>query len=55
MKVLVRTWENVLVYRDGRLEKVLPAGRHRVWMRRREMVRQLAFRGREIEKCQLKI
>ena len=39
MKVLVRGWESVLVYRDGRLETVLPAGRHRIWMRRRELVR----------------
>jgi regulator of protease activity HflC (stomatin/prohibitin superfamily) len=39
MKVLVRAWESVLVYRDGRLETVLPAGRHRVRMRRRELVR----------------
>ena len=39
MKVVVREWESVLVYRDGRLEKTLPQGRHRVWARRRELVR----------------
>ena len=39
MKVVVREWESVLVYRDGRLETALPAGRHRLWRRRRELVR----------------
>jgi len=39
MKVVVREWESVLVYRDGRLEKTLPAGRHRLRRRRRELVR----------------
>jgi regulator of protease activity HflC (stomatin/prohibitin superfamily) len=39
MKVTVREWESVLVYRDGRLEKSLPQGRHRLWSRRRELVR----------------
>jgi len=39
MVVVVRAWESVLVYRDGRLETTLPAGRHRVWLRRRELVR----------------
>lgn len=38
MKVVVRTWESVLVYRDGRLERALPAGRHRLRRRRRELV-----------------
>jgi regulator of protease activity HflC (stomatin/prohibitin superfamily) len=39
MKVVVRTWESVLVYRDGRLEKALPPGRHRLLRRRREVLR----------------
>jgi regulator of protease activity HflC (stomatin/prohibitin superfamily) len=39
MKVVVREWESVLVYRDGRLEKALPQGRHRVRPRRRELAR----------------
>jgi regulator of protease activity HflC (stomatin/prohibitin superfamily) len=39
MRVVVREWESVLVYRDGRLEKALPQGRHRIWLRRRELVR----------------
>jgi regulator of protease activity HflC (stomatin/prohibitin superfamily) len=39
MKVVVREWERVLVYRDGRLEKALPQGRHRLRRRRRELVR----------------
>jgi regulator of protease activity HflC (stomatin/prohibitin superfamily) len=39
MKVVVREWESVLVYRDGRLEKALPTGRHRVRLRRRELAR----------------
>lgn len=38
MKVVVRTWESVLVYRDGRLERALPPGRHRLRRRRRELV-----------------
>lgn len=39
MKVVVRTWESVLVYRDGRLEKALTPGRHRLRRRRRELLR----------------
>lgn len=39
MKVVVREWESVLVYRDGRLEKTLPPGRHRLLRRRRDLVR----------------
>jgi regulator of protease activity HflC (stomatin/prohibitin superfamily) len=37
--ITVREWERVLVYRDGRLEQTLPGGRHRLWRRRRELVR----------------
>lgn len=39
MKVVVREWERVLVYRDGRFVVQLEAGRHRMWRRRRELVR----------------
>lgn len=38
MKVTVREWERVLVYRDGRFVAALGAGRHRVRRRRRELV-----------------
>ena len=39
MKVVVREWERVLVYRDGRFLTLLESGRHRMWRRRRELVR----------------
>lgn len=39
MKVVVREWEHVLVYRDGRFDVQLEAGRYRLWRRRRELVR----------------
>jgi regulator of protease activity HflC (stomatin/prohibitin superfamily) len=39
MKVVVREWEAVLVYRDGRFERTLLAGRHRLVRRRRALVR----------------
>jgi len=39
MKVVVRQWETVLVYKDGCFERALGAGRHRVRRRRRELVR----------------
>lgn len=39
MKVVVRAWESALVYKDGRLEKALPPGRHRLSRRRRELLR----------------
>lgn len=39
MKVIVREWERVLVYRDGRFAMQLEPGRHRIRRRRRELVR----------------
>jgi len=39
MKVVVRQFETVLVYRDGVLERTLGPGRHRLRRRRRELVR----------------
>jgi regulator of protease activity HflC (stomatin/prohibitin superfamily) len=39
MRVVVRQWETVLVYKDGCFEQALGAGRHRVRRRRRELVR----------------
>lgn len=39
MKVVVREWEAVLVYRDGRFERTLPAGRNRLRRRRRDVLR----------------
>ena len=39
MRVVVQEWERVLVYRDGRFEDELGAGRHRVPRRRRRHVR----------------
>ena len=39
MKVVVQEWERVLVYRDGRFETELAAGRHRLRRRRRQTVR----------------
>lgn len=38
MRVVVREWERVLVYVDGRYELTLEPGRHRVRRRRREVV-----------------
>jgi regulator of protease activity HflC (stomatin/prohibitin superfamily) len=36
MRIVVQEWERVLVYRDGRLERELGPGRHKVsWWRRR--------------------
>lgn len=39
MRVVVREWESVLVYRDGRFVEALAPGRHRLPHRRRELVR----------------
>lgn len=39
MKVVVRQFETVLVYRDGVQERALGPGRHRLRRRRRELVR----------------
>ncbi len=39
MKVVVREWEAVLVHRDGRFERALTAGRHRLRRRRRTLTR----------------
>lgn len=39
MRVVVREWESVLVYRDGRFERALAGGRHRLRRRRRELLR----------------
>ncbi len=41
MKIVVQEWERVLLYRDGRFEEVLGAGRHRRSRRRRTRVRVL--------------
>lgn len=40
MKIVVQEWEHVLLYRDGRFEEALEAGRHRRlrWRRRRVRV-----------------
>lgn len=39
MRVVVKEWETVLVYRDGLFERALGPGRHRLWMRRRTQLR----------------
>ena len=39
MRVVVQEWERVLLYRDGRFERDLGPGRHRVRRRRRSRVR----------------
>jgi regulator of protease activity HflC (stomatin/prohibitin superfamily) len=39
VRIVVQEWERVLVYRDGRFERVLEAGRHRLARRRRRQVR----------------
>lgn len=41
MKIVVQEWERILLYRDGRFEEVLEAGRHRRSRRRRSVVRVL--------------
>jgi regulator of protease activity HflC (stomatin/prohibitin superfamily) len=41
VKIVVQEWERVLLYRDGRFEEVLDAGRHRRSRRRRTRVRVL--------------
>ncbi len=39
MRIVVQEWERVLVYKDGRFERELGPGRHRVPLRRRRRVR----------------
>lgn len=39
MRIVVQEWERVLLYRDGRFEETLEAGRHRRPRRRRQVVR----------------
>jgi regulator of protease activity HflC (stomatin/prohibitin superfamily) len=39
VKVVVRQWETVLLYKDGVFERALGPGRHRVRRRRREQLR----------------
>lgn len=39
MRLVVQEWERVLVYRDGRFERVLDPGRHRLRAWRRQTVR----------------
>ena len=39
MKVVVRQWETLLIYKDGVFEQALGPGRHRVRWRRREQLR----------------
>lgn len=39
MRIVVQEWERVLLYRDGRFEELLEAGRHRRLRRRRRAVR----------------
>lgn len=41
MNIVVQEWERVLLYRDGRFEEQLEAGRHRRSRRRRSVVRVL--------------
>lgn len=41
MKIVVQEWERILLYRDGRFEELLEAGRHRRSRRRRSVVRVL--------------
>lgn len=41
MKIVVQEWERVLLYRDGRFEEILEAGRHRRSRHRRSRVRVL--------------
>ena len=54
MRVVVQEWERVLVYRDGRFEEELAAGRHRRPRRRRRLVcvavrpRLLVVPGQEV-------
>lgn len=39
MQITVQEWERVLIYRDGRFQETLEAGRHRRFRRRRKTVR----------------
>ncbi len=39
MRITVQEWERVLIYRDGRFQETLEAGRHRRFRRRRRTVR----------------
>jgi regulator of protease activity HflC (stomatin/prohibitin superfamily) len=54
MRIIVREWERVVLFRDGRVEQVLQPGRHRVRSRRLEQQRvdvrerQYAVSGQEI-------
>lgn len=54
MRIVVQEWERVLLYRDGRFEEILGAGRHRRlrWRRRRVHVvvrpRLLVVPGQEV-------
>ena len=54
MRIVVQEWERVLLYRDGRFEEILGAGRHRRlrWRRRRVRVvvrpRLLVVPGQEV-------
>ena len=54
MRIVVQEWERVLLYRDGRFEEMLGAGRHRRlrWRRRRVRVvvrpRLLVVPGQEV-------
>lgn len=54
MRIVVAEWERVLLYRDGRFEELLEAGRHRRlrWRRRRVRVlirpRQLVVPAQEV-------
>jgi regulator of protease activity HflC (stomatin/prohibitin superfamily) len=41
MRIVVQEWERVLIYRDGRFEESLAAGRHRRGRWRRQQVRVL--------------
>ncbi|SDE93584.1 SPFH domain / Band 7 family protein [Blastococcus fimeti] len=41
MKIVVQEWERILLYRDGRFEEILEAGRYRRSRRRRSVVRVL--------------
>lgn len=40
---VVRAWETALLYVDGRFDRVLPAGRHRIWALGRDIEIQRMF------------
>lgn len=56
MAVIVYEWEHALLYVDGRFERQLPAGRHRVWPKgKRRRIEKVSAREQVLNSAQVDV